>query len=332
MTSTPAPSAESSPTSPTPAAGPVPVIYIAGWGHSGSTLMDMVVGSAKSVVSVGEVIFYDYYRTQTPHEKVLKNFECTCGETFDGCLFWHDVDQETTAGDQTAPHLLYDKNNGQRIRWFFRFLGWRLFGSKKKGVEHRDPPELGDDARLFQSVLDRAGPDVKFVCDSSKDFARLARMLMNPGLEIYPVFLVRDGRGVANSYAKKKRAELGMKAVGLLKAAILWIGVNVLTGGVIRFSGRKSVRISYNRFCDDPEGTIRLLNERLGIDIDPENFIQQINDEAYHNLGGNLMRFKKLESIRRDESWRENITGLNRIFLSTLMWPWNTLWVRRRNG
>jgi hypothetical protein len=117
--------------------------------------------------------------------------------------------------------------------------------------------------------------------------------------------------------------------MGLAKAAILWIGVNLLTAVVIRLSGRRAIRISYNRLCEDPAFAIRQINAEYALDIDPEHALERVNESTFHCLGGNLMRFKKIEAIRRDESWRSHIRGFRRLWLNILLWPCNMLWVRR---
>lgn len=57
------------------------IIYIAGLGHSGSTLLDTVLGNQKNVFSTGELLFFP--------EKGIKNKEyCSCGARVPDCKFW----------------------------------------------------------------------------------------------------------------------------------------------------------------------------------------------------------------------------------------------------
>ena len=57
---------------------PLRVIYIVGWGHSGSTLLDKIIGTSPGVTSIGELIFYNFYRDNIPRYKVLK-LPMSCG-------------------------------------------------------------------------------------------------------------------------------------------------------------------------------------------------------------------------------------------------------------
>jgi len=65
------------------------IIYITSRGHSGSTLLDLLISAHSQVVSVGEL-------------KVLprhNNSRCTCGaENIASCPFWIKVDQQLRSG------------------------------------------------------------------------------------------------------------------------------------------------------------------------------------------------------------------------------------------
>jgi hypothetical protein len=61
------------------------VVYIAGHGHSGSTLLDLILGSHSKIESVGEV-------TEASVANVLRGEElCTCGRRFSDCEYWSVV-------------------------------------------------------------------------------------------------------------------------------------------------------------------------------------------------------------------------------------------------
>lgn len=59
------------------------VIYIAGLYHSGTTLVDTVLGNIKGVVGLGEI----YKAIIDGHE-----VKCSCGSSSDECVFWRDVE------------------------------------------------------------------------------------------------------------------------------------------------------------------------------------------------------------------------------------------------
>ncbi len=65
------------------------VIYIAGLGHSGSTILDMSLGTLSGVVGLGELktILDDHSRDI--HYKSI----CSCGKKASDCLIWKEVPQ-----------------------------------------------------------------------------------------------------------------------------------------------------------------------------------------------------------------------------------------------
>ncbi len=64
-------------------------IYICGAGHSGSTLLDMLLGSHSQVASLGEI-------SNLPMELAVNN-KCTCGQHIRNCEVWSDVVRELGA-------------------------------------------------------------------------------------------------------------------------------------------------------------------------------------------------------------------------------------------
>lgn len=300
---------------------PVKVIYILGWGHSGSTLLDLTLGTAPNVVSVGEVIFFDFYRTETAHPKVLRDFECTCGQKLRNCSLWQGAMERMKP---EVPKVVYDQSGVARLGWVAKLIGYRLFGNRRRAATN-----TGDDRAFFEGVLGEAGAGVEFVSDSSKDFARLARLLMQPGIEVYPVHLVRDIRAVASSYSKPVREELGLNKVGYFRATWLWVFINLLSWFVMKLSGRPTFSVSYDLLCQDPERTLKALSDHLGIDLDVEHAVQQISRTEYHNVGGNLMRFKTIESIRYDESWKKRNRWWQHSLTNGMFGLFNLMWVKR---
>ena len=58
------------------------VIYVAGLYHTGSTLLDMILGNLPNVIGLGEIFkgFHDKF------EEV-----CSCGQKVENCDFWGEI-------------------------------------------------------------------------------------------------------------------------------------------------------------------------------------------------------------------------------------------------
>lgn len=92
----------------------IPVIYIAGSSHSGSTLLDLLLGSHSAVESVGEA-------KKIPEilERLDKGekFLCTCQQELKSCPLWSDLlagDVGDVERDALATARLYKKVLGKR--------------------------------------------------------------------------------------------------------------------------------------------------------------------------------------------------------------------------
>src|SRR5260370_24563179 len=69
----------------------VTVIYIAGSGRSGSTLLERTLGEISGFVNVGELI--DLFR-----RTVFQGERCGCGQNFCDCSFWAGVGKRAFIG------------------------------------------------------------------------------------------------------------------------------------------------------------------------------------------------------------------------------------------
>ena len=74
------------------------VIYIAGLYHSGSTLLDMVLGNLPNFVGLGEVFltFKGEFKDR-----------CTCNQPIEKCEFWGDVIKKLQEEPNLDPQSKY---------------------------------------------------------------------------------------------------------------------------------------------------------------------------------------------------------------------------------
>lgn len=64
-------------------------IYIAGLGHSGSTILDMILGSHSKIIGLGEIM---PFIRRKDHSSDYKS-TCSCGETGKNCDFWAPIEE-----------------------------------------------------------------------------------------------------------------------------------------------------------------------------------------------------------------------------------------------
>ena len=84
---------------------PVRIVYIAGYGRSGTTLLDIALGQHSAVLGAGEIT------ALTRHVWQANEF-CACGTPICDCKFWKPVLQQWFKGSD--PQLIYKYSNLQK--------------------------------------------------------------------------------------------------------------------------------------------------------------------------------------------------------------------------
>src|SRR6185312_6340404 len=170
---------------------PLRVIYIAGDGRSGSTLLDRLIGAYPGVFSCGEL--GNLLQSTASSEQL-----CACGDRAQACGFWHEVLRRWSVmvPDFTEREYRGLQRRYERLRHLLH--------------PHHDQALTLDDPRfaryaeytgaLFNAIADLSGATV--IVDSSKSPARALALSRIPGLEVRMLHLVRDVRGVAYSLRK----------------------------------------------------------------------------------------------------------------------------------
>lgn len=69
------------------------LIYIVSTKHSGSTLLDLVIGSIPEVFSAGEALYLPYQLLRTRDSNGLPDqpYICSCLKSFKECKVWQGV-------------------------------------------------------------------------------------------------------------------------------------------------------------------------------------------------------------------------------------------------
>lgn len=66
------------------------IIYIAGLGHSGTTILDMILGVNKKIIGLGEIMAFVKRKDKATDLKSV----CSCGQTGYNCDFWNLAEQK----------------------------------------------------------------------------------------------------------------------------------------------------------------------------------------------------------------------------------------------
>jgi hypothetical protein len=146
------------------------LVYVAGLGHSGTTLLDVLLASHSRAVGIGEAMRF------SPGRGLAMSCTCAAGEVWD-CGFWRRVDERLArAGAPGLREIDLSSDDAERFR--------------------------AHNVAFYDALYALTGCPV--LVDSSKDLSRLARLLETP-LDVLPVHLLREPHGVVYSYARKGR-------------------------------------------------------------------------------------------------------------------------------
>ncbi|MBS1845552.1 MAG: sulfotransferase [Actinobacteria bacterium] len=294
---------------------PLKVLFIGGYGRSGSTLLDRVLGQVPGFLSVGEL-------RHVFQEGFVENRRCGCGEPFRECDFWIAVTRRAFGrleGRKLA-EVMALKRRVDRW-WLLPQLGGRL-GTRRR---RRDVDLYRDVLRgLYGAIAAESGAAV--LIDSSKDVSHgYALRGLEGALDLHVLHLVRDSRAVAWSW-QRRRFNPGngadMNRHSLLRTSAEWSAINALTG-LHRPTGARYRALHYRDFAADPAAAVDDVLEFLGESGRPNPVSDRtVHLSADHTAAGNPNRFRQgAVEITPDEEWRAAMPAAGRLLVGALTAP-----------
>lgn len=272
------------------------VIYIAGDGRSGSTLIDAVLSNSKNSISVGES--YRFWRRFYQADTL-----CGCTQKIEVCSLWKRIDSILTTNIEN-----YDpKDTWNRIQYLLKFKNVRNIS---KIIKNPNWKLFCDTVKLFyKSISENTGKDI--IIDSSKSSGWLYLLIALDFCELKIIHLERNLQSVANSWKKKvylpeyynKQVQMPIKTNFVILKN--WIKIKYLC---MRLKKQENyLFVKYENFIIHPKKYFGIFETNIGIVL-PENFKNSFN----HSIGGNPMRSKISEGIVIDDK-KEDLTNLSNI-------------------
>jgi hypothetical protein len=282
---------------------PLKVIYIAGDGRSGSTLLDRLIGAYPGVFSCGEL--GNLLESTASYEQL-----CACGSHAQQCGFWCSVlaHWSATVPDFTEREYRSLQRRYERLRTLLR--------------PHNEDELTMEDPRfaryaeytgaLFSAVADLSGAVV--IVDSSKSPARALALSRVPGLDVCMLHLVRDVRGVAYSLRKLSASRPGEPRPlhpsrrSNLRFAGTWAIVNFFCERVRPKIPGPNLFTRYEDYTADPDGMLRAVATLLGVARIPYTAGAGYLLTQGHQVAGNEARMRPVQVIATDETWRKQFS------------------------
>jgi hypothetical protein len=337
---------------------PVRVLKITGSARSGSTILDIVLGNHPHIESVGEV--NKLVRTGWISRESLRGIDpkkrrvpiCTCGKRLDvlyvdtpdeACPFWSRVRREwveRTDPDSIESYPKLQNDFEPQGRW-----PRLLYEKRRRSASFRS--YAGLTRAFFESIRAVSGKPV--IVDCSKIWLRAVALGMTPGIDLYVVHLVRDGRGVIaskiSSYREDRRAGVRRdhkdrpmwktvvrRRVVHLVSFLRWIVGNLLSEWVCtRLGPKRTMRLRYEDFVADPKGALERIGSLIELDLTTvaEAASSGKSMQAGHNVGGNRTRKSTVIALQPElaEEWRTALSPAEQRLSWVLMG-----WLMRRYG
>jgi len=289
-------------------------------GHSGSTLLDMVIGTLPGAASTGELIYIPWkiYKENHP-EKYLTTY-CSCGEKMSTCLFWRPVldslsdklcmdifEQPENFKISLLHPFYYGKNRKHKL-----LINILTEISKFISINHAIAilypfyaHQVKNNWKLFSTI--KKIHNKKIVVDSSKDIYRYLLLRRYRKNNTKLIVLVRDVFGVASSIHNIP----GLTEEIIFSRANAWKRFyNSRLYNVLKHLEKSEYMIvKYKDLATNPSRIRQLLAEFLEIECDTEN-IEGIIPSQLHAVAGNPIRTSEgLVKIKYDERWRKRLSN-----------------------
>lgn len=277
------------------------ILYIAGFGRSGSTILSLFLGMHPSMFAVGEINWlFDLWQRQKKR--------CGCGERLRNCTFWGKVREHFV---DALPQI--SLKDAARITLQCERLN-------PLGYQGND-----EYAVIWQQIINSVSEisQSPIIIDSSKSainsINRPVALSKACGFDVKLVYLLRDPRAVNWSTMRIRRDRI--KHTGVIgdtwdtgKTLTHWL----LTDRQVRSRLDQfpmSTIVRYEEFISHP--TITLQQMERDLDLDLSYLIKLVEAKkplrSEHMLGGDSTRLQDEVYLRPDsQEWRRNLPSLSR--------------------
>jgi hypothetical protein len=294
----------------------VKVLYIAGWGRSGSTLLARILAQVSGFVHMGEL------RTLWTDGLKPKGI-CGCGVLVRDCQVWQEVFDRGFGGmgeidpKAMAQLRLSTEPRSQEILLAPLAPLW----PKRQHQRHtRLQDYISVLSHLYPAI--QATTQAQIIVDDSLHPGYAYTLSLVPNLELYLVHLVRDPRGCAYSWQKRQKQGLGTYT--LSQSAFGWALRNLSIEVLRTCPSIQFLRLRYEDFVQNPPVAIRKILKQVGLESQPLPFVSdfEVNIGPTHSVFGNSNRMMTgLTEIRSDQVWKTKMSQLDKLKVVSLTWP-----------
>lgn len=295
---------------------PLDVLYIGGFGRSGSTLVERCLGQLDGFCAAGEL-------RHVWERGFAGNQLCGCKVPLRDCAFWRAVVDDAFGAfervDAAALTALSRRVNRTR---YIPYLALRGSAAYRADFDRFAAALLP----LYRAIQRVSG--CRWLIDSSKEPSYAYVLAALPGVRLSVVHLVRDSRAVAFSWMKQKEIpdvhwkRAYMHRYSAAQSAAWWATFNGLCHA-LRFTAARYVRVYYEDFARDPAAVLQCILTALGAPTAlPFLTGRTVSLAPNHTASGNPSRFLVGDvEVRPDEEWRSRMAPRDRRLVTACTLP-----------
>lgn len=271
-----------------------------GTGRCGTTALATFLGNSSEILNLGEM--HQYF------EHVVDEKECSCGTRLVECEFWKDKISVNPLKSTKKNRILSERmeSHSSIIKHLMNSFS---------NVEYKRYIDL------HQSIFDSIQSDSKksTLLDSSKYIGRALALNKLENIDLKIIYVVRDVRGVINSFSKKvQTSKSPLSTIGY------YLAINLVAEIISRFILRKKVvKIRYEDLINNSNSLFDRLESALNLNLqDVKGKIEKNEEfEIGHIIGGNRLKKNKKIYFRKDVSWEDKLSFLERASYYILAFP-----------
>ncbi len=257
----------------------IKILYITSLGHSGSTLLDVLLGQHSQLQSLGELAFFDTWIAE-------KNL-CSCGTALPQCPFWINA----TAGHFTPVGELNSAG--------FLDNSYKLFQGIQAAVGAKIIVDSSKSIHRLTVLLKDPRFEVKVV------------HLIRNGLAVVNS-LTKSHRRPGSSLAEMT------PPTPLLQAILRWTRRNKAIDKLMdSLPNEAYTRVRYEDLCTSTEDELSHILDLFNLNFEPDMLQPSLANN--HNISGSRWRFQQTEvRIELSRKWQTEMGSFQRWLFSLL--------------
>jgi hypothetical protein len=303
------------------------VLYIAGWGRSGSTVLANILGQLPGFFCAGElVVLWEL--------GIVEDATCGCGVRFSMCPVWGSILGDAFGGIDRA--LALRMMELRRATPSNRDLARHALVPRLTTLQGR-PGRPGQAeyaqtlSRLYSGIANHGANRV--IVDSSKGAPYLYMLGQVPDLDVRIVHLVRDPRATAFSWLRHVEIDeeewvFTMAQHAVWRSARQWVISNALVPIVAQLIGAPVKRIRYESFVANPQEGLRqvlsMVDDACHVSEAAWPFVasNEVELKPTHTVWGNPKRQRTGRvQISPDNEWVRSLGAWRKAVVTGLTYP-----------